>query len=340
MRSYLTLILLGAFTTSFCHAQDRCGIPISMQRSGFESGEQQSVVTLPADTTPLSVTIDAPTNNFVTGVSSVLVTGSYTGPATTGVSVNDIPVMTDGTRFTSLRIPLNVGANTLAIRYATLDAAPVTINRTVTYDPNLAPVVLLTSASPADHAPVQMPFYLSTKTPAGQSSITRVQVDFNGDGSFEVDTTQPSPLSYAFELPGSYTALARVSFDDGNAVTPLVVAESTVPILIQSFARTRQTVCSVYYAMKDRLRAGNATSAANALMPTIRTRFQSLWSVLAQNGTLVTAGNNLGEITDGQLSRSTVEFEIAIPSGTPGLFRGYRVQFRKDTNGVWRIISM
>jgi hypothetical protein len=286
------------------------------------------------------VQLDTPINNATAGVSSIFVTGTYTGPATTGLSVNDVPMLTDGSRFISMRIPLVAGANTLTIRYASLDNAPVSLIRTVTYDPAQAPAVLLTSGAPGDHAPVVMPFYLSTQFPAGQTSIARVQIDYDGDGTFEVDSAQPLPLQYAYEIAGRYLAKARVSFDDGSAVTPLTVAESTTPVLIQNLAVTRQTVCSIYYAMKNRLRANNPTGAANALMPAIQTRFQNLWTALAQANALTTAGDRLGEIVDGQIARNTVEFEIAIPTAVAGVFRGYRVQFRKDKLGVWRILSM
>jgi hypothetical protein len=334
------IILPIAFVVFTAQAQDRCGIPLSVHRSGFESGEQPSSAVLPVESTPITVQLDTPTNNATTGVSSIFVTGTYTGPATTGLSVNDVPMLTDGSRFISMRVPLAQGANTLSFKYASLDNAPVSLTRTVTYDPAQAPSVLLTSGAPGEHAPVVMPFYLTTTLPAGQSTVTRVQIDYNGDGTFDVDAAQPLPLYYPYETAGQYLARARVSFDDGSSVTPLVVLESTTPVLIQNLAVTRQTLCGIYYAMKNRLIANNPGTAANALMPAIQSRFQGVWMQLAQSNALVTAGTRLGEIVDGQIARNAAEFEVAIPTDVAGSFRGYRVQFRKDTNGVWRIRSM
>ena len=111
----LLLIAVGA------HAQENCGFPVSLLRSGFEAGEQPSVAVLPPESTPVSIAIVGPANGAVTGVASTQVFGTYLGPANTGISVNDVPAIVNGSAFVSPRIPLTVGVNTLTIRYATLD---------------------------------------------------------------------------------------------------------------------------------------------------------------------------------------------------------------------------
>jgi hypothetical protein len=334
------LLLSMTWISVFAVAQDQCGFPASLIKSGFERGEQPAFAILPSETTPVSINVQSPSAAITVSVGSIQVFGTYTGPANTGISVNNVPVISNGSHFVSPRITLAIGSNTITIRYATLDQLPTTITRTVTYDPNLAQPVLLTASSPGDYTPVRMQFLLSTKLPPGQNLISRVQIDYNGDGVFEFDGTQPGNLEYAFELSGNYSAKARVTFDDGDPKTPLEVREDTTQIIMQDLAFTRQTLCGVYYAMKSRLAANQQTQALNTLMPAIRPRFQQTWAALAQANALGTAASRLGQVIDGQFARSTVELDIAIPTATAGVFRGYSVRIRKDPDGVWRIANM
>ncbi len=335
------LVISGLGISAFSSAQEQCGFPVSLARSGFESGEQAASVILPPENTPLSITIQGPTAGITVGVDAIQIYGTYLGPANTGVSVNGVPALTNGSAFVSPRIPLDPGINTLTIRYASIDAAPVTQTRTVTYSAAALPAVVFSARSPGDYAPTTMPFVLATRLPPNQTVVARVEIDYNGDGVFEVDSVaSPVRLEYAYENPGLYATRARVSFDDGDLGTPLVVQEDTARVLIQSLAYTRQTLCGVYYAMKSRLQQNQISLALNTQSPKQRNRMQALWTGLANNSALVTTANRLGQIISGQLSRNTAEMTIAIPTATAGQYDGFSVRFRRDENGVWRIDFM
>jgi hypothetical protein len=167
-----------------------------------------------------------------------------------------------------------------------------------------------------------------------------VQVDYQGDGSFEVDSTNPAVLlSHAFDAPGVYLANARVSFDDGDPLTALVVREAKYRIHMQSLAYARQTLCGLYYGMKQRLIANQIPLALNTLGPRIKPRFQTLWTSLGTN--LPTVAARLGQMTIGQISDVSAEFIVSIPNpAVPGEFFGYPVLFTRGTDGVWRIYGM
>ena len=333
------LALVAFSSTVF--SQEQCGFPVSLARSGFESGEQPASVVLPPENTPLSITIQGPISGSTVGVDAIQIYGTYVGPANTGVSINGVPALTNGSAFVSPRIPLEPGLNTLTIRYASTDTAAVTQTRTVTYSAAAQPAVVFAARSPGDYAPTTVPFVLATTLPPNQTVVARVQIDYNGDGIFEVDgLTPPARLEFAYENPGLYPARARVSFDDGNIGTPLVVQEDTARVLIQSLAYTRQTLCGVYYAMKSRLQQNQISLALNTQSPKQRNRMQALWTGLANNSALVTTANRLGQIIGGQLSRNTAEMTIAIPTATAGQYDGFSVRFRRDENGVWRIDFM
>lgn len=332
------LILILA--TGAAHTQEQCGFPPSILKSGFEDGEQAPSVELPPDTTPIAVTFQGPADGSTVGVNAIQFYGTYTGPANTGIAVNGVPALTNGTAFVAPRIPLATGANTITLSYAATDTAPVTVTRTITYDPSLTQNVLLAARSPGDYAPTRVPFVLATKLPAGQTSVSRVQIDFNGDGTFDFDQASPGTLEYAYDQPGLYVALARVSFDDGSAGTPLVVVDDSTRVLVQSLAYTRQTLCRLYAAMKTRLAQQNVSTATNTLSTRIKPTYLTFWTNLQNAGQLVSTTAKLGPVIDGQLSRNSAEMLIGVPTANPQEMRGYPFRFRRDANGVWRIDGM
>jgi len=333
------LFISGLLVSALAGAQEQCGFPISVHKSGFESGEQASSVTLPPDNTPLVVTINGPVDGSTVNINAVQFYGTYTGPSNSGVSVNGVRALTNSNAFVLPRVLLQPGANTLTFRQASTDSTPVISTRTITYT-SLASNVLLIAASPGDYAPSTMPFSLSTAFPANQTTLTRVQVDYNGDGAFEVDSAAPLALQYAYEEPGLFVATARVTFDDGLIATPAVVMEDSTRVMIQSMAFTRQTLCGLYASMKMRLSQNQIPSALHTLAPSLQPRFSPVWAALNQSNQLTLAASRLGQIVDGQLSRNAAELRVAIPTAVPGTFKGFTVLFRRDIVGVWRIEGM
>jgi hypothetical protein len=337
------LLLISGLVASTCaFAQENCGYTLAVLKSGFENGEQPPTVVLPADTTPLTLTLDYPSNNLVVGSDTIQIFGSYTGPSNTGIVANGATLATNASNFASFPLTLSPGSNTITLTATTLDGTPQTITRTVVYDANQRPDVEFQSAAFADYAPARVGFTLNYRVPVGQTVLTRVEIDYDGDGLFEVDAaTPPARLEFAFGAGGFYTGTARLSFDDGNNGTPLVIRSGSAKVLMQTMAFTRQTLCGVYYAMKHRLQPGQSgvVAALRTLTPELRIEFQPFWTDLA--GNLSATANQLGEIVDGQISDTAAEFQVAIPDpALPGEFFGFPVFFRRAADGVWRISEM
>jgi hypothetical protein len=336
-----TLILLLGLRAVSLTAGESCGFATSLLKSGFEIGEQPPVTTIPADTTALTLTVDYPIEGATVGTSSLQIYGSLTGPSNTGIAVNQkYLTINNATKFTSRLIPLIVGSNTLTIVATTQDGATQTVVRHVTYDPNIVENVSFIANTAGDFAPLRIGFDLTTRLPVGQTLVARVQVDFDGDGNFDLDTTNAAAkIESNYADVGVYLVKARVTFDDGNAGTALVVRESTFRVQMQSLAYVRQSLCNVYYSMKHRLQAGQVTSATNTLVSTKRSYFQTLWN--AQGANLATIAGRLGEVTLGLISDVSAEFTVAIPDpANAGSFLGFPVQFARDKDGVWRIAEM
>ncbi len=329
-----------AVTTTAASAQENCGFPVSVLKSGFESGEQQPLVVLPIDGTPLSVNIISPTEGEVVPADRVQIYGSLTGPANLGVMVNGELALSNATQFSTRPLVLVAGAQAITVTLKTLDGVTLTATRNITVMPGIGADVALSAATTGGYAPQTIPLSLVTRLPAAQTTVVRVQVDYQGDGIFDVDSPIANvALSYNYDAPGAYIALARVSFDDGDQMTPLVVREGKYRIQMQSLAYARQTLCATYYGMKQRLIANQIPLALNTLGTRIKPKFQTLWNSLGAN--LATVAAKLGQVTVGQISDVSAEFIVSIPDpAVPGEYLGFPVLFTRGSDGVWRIYGM
>ena len=340
MKLHRFILACALAVTTAASAQENCGFPVSLLKSGFEAGEQQPLVVLPIDGTPLSINIVSPIEGATIPANRLQVYGSLTGPANIGVMVNGELALANAAQFSTRPIVLEPGTQTITVILKNLDGVSISATRNVTVTPSLGADVELIAASTGGYAPQTIPFKLINRLPAAQTTVARVQVDYQGDGSFEVDSTNAAtPLSYAFDTPGAYLALARVSFDDGDPMTPLVVREGKYRLQIQSLAFARQTLCGLYYGMKQRLIAGQIPLALNTLGLRIRPQFQTFWTSLGSN--LATVAASLGQVTIGQISDVSAEFIVSIPDpARPSDFLGFPVLFTRGSDGVWRIYGM
>lgn len=323
-------------------AQENCGYPVSLLRSGFEAGEQPPTVVLQPSNTPLSLDVDGLTQGLNVGTELIQVFGPYTGPLNTGITVNGQAVATTDTRYASSYIRLEPGSNTIDIVATTMDGDTQTISRTINYVSTLLPDIEIIADGYSGFAPARVNFALRYQIPALQTALTRVEIDYNGDGTFEYDAaTVPTTLRFDYGVAGDYAALIRLTFDDGNSGTPLEVRTSTARVILETLARTRQTLCFVYYTMKQRLLPGQSgvASALNTLAPTLRTEFEPIWLALGAN--LGSIASQLGEVAGGRISVTTAEMTVAVPDpAVSGEFFGFPVVLRRSEDGVWRIAEM
>lgn len=311
-----------------------------MHRSGFEAGEQPQEATLPAANTALSLAVTFPPDGYVSAVRNIQVYGALSGPPNTGVIVNNQITLSNGTQFTSQPVALIEGANDITVVASTQDGDTQTITRTIQYQPGSGNPVQFGAVSAGNFAPLRIPFSLNLNPPAANPNLARVQIDFDGDSQFDIDsTTLPNNLFRDFAQPGVFLARARVSFDDGNTGTPYEVHEANFQIQMQQIAYTREVLCAVYYDMKHRLQATDITGALNTIASDKRNDYQAIWN--SAGATLPTIAASLGNIVKGQISDNSAELIAAVPDDQrPGDYLGFTVALERDPLGVWRISGL
>jgi len=320
-----------------------CGIVGSTDvifKNGFEIADQtlavlrtmRSVTKSPAGSGTPTITITFPAAGQTLASTTTPVTGTFTGPADTGVVVNGVLAYTSGTSFLVPDVPLASGSNTLQAVATTLPGATAQSSVSVTQGGTIGSVAL-TSTSLTGFAPFATVF---SPVITGNVAISQLKIDFDGNGIDDVVTTSPTtPLPHTYATPGLYTA--RLTIVD-NTTTPnpttYVVYQR---VLAQDNVELRETLCSVYGYLRTNLSAANVTSAVLAFDPDRRAHYQNLFGSIS-NANLPVAASRLGTIANGLISTDYAQLKVV--KTFQGTTASFPMNFSRDDSGVWRIDSM
>ncbi len=316
------------------HAQETCGVTFAVLKDGFEAGAMPAY-SPPSATTPLALSVTYPTEGAILGGEMIVVAGSFSGPPNVGISVNGQAAVTTNTGFVSRPLRLMPGANSISVQLHSIDGLGPSVTRNVTFDAATSASVRLDPIDVTTAIPGSVRAVIALRS-GEPLTLTRVRLDFDGDGAFDVDTETAGQVSFDYRLPGLYTITGVATLDDGDPNTPLLELPLTLPALAEHPQQHRFALCSLYGTLRSRLVAQNIASALNVLAEPLRPGFQSLWTALGAQ--LPSVAAQLGTIVDGTFSSQISEYIIARPiPGQPGQSMAYRVQFEREQNGVWRI---
>ena len=140
---------------------------------------------------PLALTVTSPAPNASVAADFVLVTGTYTAPANSGVTVNGVVADTDGQgTFFVNNFPLAAGLNTLTITLTTAQGQVSTVTQAVN-SPGVAPFQIAAEAD-VGFAPLTSTIKVANRTGANLVSIAMADI---GPGA--VDTSGYTPQEIA-----------------------------------------------------------------------------------------------------------------------------------------------
>jgi hypothetical protein len=252
----------------------------------------------------------------------VQVTGTYTGPSWTAITVNGVTACTNGSTFYAVDVPVDISGTTLEATAAIADGLSLTDSVNVS---SIGPApVQVEVALACGYAPHTVNLVLTNNTSANLQTLT---ADFDNDGMTDLTVNSPaSGIQYTYPAPGVYQAAITVTDDQGG------VHNSLHPVQVDPLADIDTHLRSIYNGMLDRLRAGSIDGALNYLGPEISGRFETLFNALAAN--LPTIVDQLGTLDQGAIIGNYAEY-LVVRNGY-----AYPVAFSRDNTGVWRISSM
>jgi hypothetical protein len=292
--------------------------------SAIDRAGNAKSVTLRLVLSSVAITIDSPANGATINGDSVTVSGSFQGPANTGVTVNGIPAAVSGNTFTALNVPLQAGANNLTAVATTLDLQSAT--RTVTVS-STGPASIQVVASPAqDIAPLDVTFTVNNRTDKG---LLVIKADFEGTGSFAY-LSPSQPMSHRYTVPKTYQAQFIVTDATGKNYP------QTVTIAVQDPARVDQTLRATWSGFASALVARDAAKARQYFNTQGQAKYGPVLDTLQPSLPQIAAS-----FSDLQMMSLRGDVgEYVVNRVIDGVNRAFFIYFLRDTDGVWRLDSM
>ena len=271
----------------------------------------------------LSINITAPTPSATVSGSTVLVSGTFQGPSNTGVTVNGVVADIAAGRFYAT-VPAQPGANVLTATAKALDGSSAQQSVTVT---GTGPAAFEVSAQPVSGiAPLTVSFAVNSAL-----TFQRVDADFDGNGTIDLTTTNPStPIAFTYSQPGVYAARFVITDSVGNSTT------QTIQVVVADPAVLDQQLKALWQGFAGALAVRDKLKAMQYMTASARTRYGPVFDVLLPD--LPQIVGSFSPPLRAQLGTGYSEY--AVVREIEGLRRVYLIQFVQQTDGLWRIESM
>ena len=275
----------------------------------------------------VAVTILSPVNGASINASQTVVSGTFQGPANTGITVNGQAAFTFGSQFFTT-VPLTAGPNILTAQATAPQGQTATHSVTVTRTSTTPDPAEVRAEPLSGIAPLTVRFSVRNNS---ATAITRIDADFDGNGSIDFTTTTDltAPTVYTYAAPGIYQP--RISVTQGAAVftQTLVVGVNDAQQMDQLFA-------SIWTGMNNALARGDVNAALSYLNESAKRKYQRVFTaLLPQMPQIVASYSSLRRVS---ISESIGEY--AINRTITGRNKIFLIYFLKDQDGVWRLDAM
>jgi len=281
----------------------------------------------------LSVTITSPSSGASTGEATVDVSGTFTGPINTGITVNGVVGYVANGAFLVPSVPLTSGSNALSATATILTGATASYGGSVTKTGSPSALSIQVNHA-TGYAPLGSSFTFSIGTLPSGFPVQNVSITFKGTGTpdYSGSSLSGAPTSYTYTQAGLYNATLSVTDTHANTYT------AYRPVLVQDLAVQRGMLCDVYGYLKDRLNAQDATNAANAFQSVVKSSYQSLFFTFGSN--MPTVAQSLGVVVSGLLGQGFAELFIVRDNVAQQTRAEFPMRLTQGADGVWRISEM
>ncbi|HHH43173.1 MAG TPA: hypothetical protein ENK49_03470, partial [Gammaproteobacteria bacterium] len=237
----------------------------------------------------LTLTVTDPGEGITVAEDSVSVTGTFSGPSGTAVTVNGRVACTVGNNFYVNNIPLEPGANTLTATATMPDGLATSTTRIIT-STAVTPVTIQADV-PCGYVPHAVSFVLTNNS---GNAIQQIDADYDGNGTIDFSATDAeAELAYSYTATGIYQATFTIYDQTGGqyntSQTIVVLATDSADALLRG----------VYNSMLNRLRVNAIDGALNYLAPIVQDKYRPVFQSLDTN--LQAVVDQLGVLSGGSI---------------------------------------
>ncbi|MBL0142899.1 MAG: hypothetical protein IPP91_12550 [Betaproteobacteria bacterium] len=260
---------------------------------------------------------------------TMLVNGTITAPANSGVTVNGI-LATVGTdnQFSVNDVPLSAGANTITLVVTTQDGDTASQAITVTSSGAAAPFTVSID-EPDGIAPHTVTFTIT----GGATPITSIEFDVDGNGTVDITTQGIPPAGVEATYSSAGTVRPRVTFKDASGS---VIYTTTKQVHIVDPIAKYNILKGVYTDIVGRLSAGNGTSASGLFVEDRQTDYQDFFTQIGSN--LASVAGQLGQLRGGSITGNHAE--LVVVRTTADGPTAFIIHVIRGADGIWRVESM
>jgi hypothetical protein len=283
-----------------------------------------SVVTI--HVAPLAVTVSSPMENAQIAASSVLVSGTFTAPPNSGVTVNGVRARVHGNQFFASDVALVEGANAISVVVVTADDNALSATRNVTRSGS-APfrVFAEPESGLAPHAAT-----IRIDNPSGLA-IAGVSYEYLGTAVLDTTGANQEVLGkLTLASAGIATPTVVVTVSGGN------VYRQQVGVLAESASSVDALLKAVWNTYTGTLASGRVDLALASLPAVTAARYKPILEPLGPHFASIIP--TWSAPMTGRLADDVGEYTIA--RSIDGQNRLFFIYFVRDDRGIWRLDSM
>lgn len=281
-------------------------------------------VTPPVSVTvnPLEVAIAGPADGATLSGRRVVVSGSFIGPANTGITVNGHIAAQDGNNHFYAEVPLAAGSNPITATLTTPSGETRSASLTVVSD-GVAPTVEIIPDHLEGIAPLTVVFSVRNNG-AGAASVT-----MNGGAPLNLEAGASGIFTANLTAPPVYPVTATVIEASGTTTQSFV-------IVVQDPAKMDLMFKGLWSGMTEALIGGDKATAMNYLSAPAQAKYGPVFETLMPNMTQILGTWSTPALAT--LAGEIAEYSI-ITTRNDGR-RLHLIYFARDADGVWRLNSM
>ena len=276
----------------------------------------------------ISLAITEPMPGGAIDSDRVNVRGVFSGPANTGITVNDRVAYAQAGRFALNDLPLVTGSNAIDVVITTVDGRTATRSLTLTASGN-PPAMRVVADVTSGFAPLSVTFsYVRSST----QPLTKLAIDFDGDGhdDFSTRKSPPTSIQNTYTTPGLYKA--TLTLLDAAGVT----TKSDVSILVENQAARDDLFTSLWDSLNTALVQQNVSGALSCLNVPAQQRYAPVFTGLLPFMPAIVASYSAPQ----RVSVTGDMLEYAVNRTIDGVDSIFFVYALLDGDGVWRLDSM